>query len=82
MLPLSSFTEIDAFRFVECEKWRKEFDLDNLIRNFNYKEKAQVFEYYPQYYHKTDKVGVVRFSSISCLLILIFRTDGLSISSN
>jgi len=43
-------------RFVDCEKWRKETDLDNLTRNFDYHEKPQVFEYYPQYYHKTDKV--------------------------
>lgn len=38
------------------EKWRKDFNLDDLVRNFDYKEKEQVFEYYPQYYHKTDKV--------------------------
>ena len=46
-------------RFVDCEKWRKEFGpkgLDDLVRNFEYTEKAQVFEYYPQFYHKTDKV--------------------------
>ena len=28
------------------------------MRNFDYKEKPEVFEYYPQYYHKTDKVGI------------------------
>jgi len=43
--------------FVDSERWRKEFQLDDLVRNFDYKEKAQVFEYYPQYYHKTDKDG-------------------------
>ena len=26
------------------------------MRNFEYTEKAAVFQYYPQYYHKTDKV--------------------------
>lgn len=30
--------------------------MDYLVRNFEYTEKPQVFEYYPQYYHKTDKV--------------------------
>lgn len=45
------------YRFVECEKWRKEFGTDDLVRNFEYTEKPQVFEYYPQYYHKTDKVS-------------------------
>ncbi|KAG9237845.1 putative Sec14 cytosolic factor [Amylocarpus encephaloides] len=43
--------------FVESEQWRKDFGLDDLVRNFDYKEKPQVFEYYPQYYHKTDKDG-------------------------
>ena len=31
--------------------------MDDLVRNFDYKEKPKVFEYYPQYYHKTDKEG-------------------------
>lgn len=46
-------------RFEECEKWRKDFGggVDNLVRTFDYKEKPQVFAYYPQYYHKTDKDG-------------------------
>jgi hypothetical protein len=43
--------------FIESEKWRKEIDLDDLTRNFKYEEKPQVFEYYPQYYHKTDIDG-------------------------
>ncbi|KAF2085346.1 hypothetical protein K490DRAFT_67763 [Saccharata proteae CBS 121410] len=47
--------------FVDSEKWRKEFGgeggVDHLVANFEYTEKPQVFEYYPQYYHKTDKDG-------------------------
>lgn len=43
-------------RFVDCEKWRKEFGTDDLVRTFDYKEKPEVFKFYPQYYHKTDKV--------------------------
>ena len=41
-------------------KWRKEFGggLDELVRNFRYDEKVEVFKYYPQYYHKTDKVRI------------------------
>lgn len=27
------------------------------MRNFDYKEKPQMMQYYPQYYHKTDKDG-------------------------
>ncbi|KNG84283.1 sec14 cytosolic factor [Aspergillus nomiae NRRL 13137] len=43
--------------FVDCEKWRKEFGTDDLPRTFDYKEKPEVFKFYPQYYHKTDKDG-------------------------
>jgi hypothetical protein len=31
--------------------------VDELVKTFDYKEKPQVFAYYPQYYHKTDKDG-------------------------
>ncbi|KAI1981590.1 cytosolic factor, phosphatidylinositol/phosphatidylcholine transfer protein [Ophidiomyces ophidiicola] len=43
--------------FVACEQWRKGFGTDSLVRDFNYTEKEQMFAYYPQYYHKTDKDG-------------------------
>jgi len=39
------------------EQWRVEFGVEELIKNFDFKEKAQVNQYYPQYYHKTDKDG-------------------------
>ena len=41
--------------------------MDDLVRNFDYKEKPDVFKYYPQYYHKIDKVW-------RSPLALIFRT--------
>ena len=49
---------LNGARFLDCEKWRKEFGggVEHLVRTFNYTEKPQVFKYYPQYYHKTDKV--------------------------
>ena len=31
--------------------------MEELTKTFDYKEKPQVFAYYPQYYHKTDKDG-------------------------
>ncbi|KAL7275061.1 cytosolic factor, phosphatidylinositol/phosphatidylcholine transfer protein [Rhizina undulata] len=43
--------------FIECENWRKEFKVDEAVNEFVYVEKPKVFEYYPQYYHKTDKDG-------------------------
>lgn len=48
-----------AYRFVDAEKWRASFGggVDELVKTFDYKEKAQMMAYYPQYYHKTDKDG-------------------------
>jgi hypothetical protein len=45
--------------FKNCAKWRSEFGggLDALVPTWDYVEKPQMFEYYPQYYHKTDKDG-------------------------
>lgn len=51
--------ELSKHMFTDCEKWRAEFGggVDNLVRTFEYKERAEVFKYYPQYYHKTDREG-------------------------
>ena len=55
--------------------------MDKLVQTFDYKERPQVFEYYPQYYHKTDKVGISE--QITSVIILTWnRTGGLSISNN
>ncbi|KAF8250472.1 hypothetical protein K440DRAFT_580630 [Wilcoxina mikolae CBS 423.85] len=43
--------------FTDCEKWRKEFKVEEIVNGFVYVEKPKVFEYYPQYYHKIDKDG-------------------------
>ncbi|KAI0069285.1 hypothetical protein BV25DRAFT_121111 [Artomyces pyxidatus] len=40
-----------------AEQWRKDFGVDDIMANFDFKEKAEVDKYYPQYYHKTDKDG-------------------------
>jgi len=40
-----------------AEKWRKEFGVEDIVKNFDFKEKAEVNKYYPQYYHKMDKDG-------------------------
>lgn len=42
---------------MDCEAWRKETKLDELLPTWDYPEKKEVFNYYPQYYHGTDKVG-------------------------
>ena len=33
---------------------------DLAARNFDFKEKAEVDKYYPQFYHKMDKVRLAR----------------------
>jgi len=43
--------------FIDCEEWRKTFGVDKIMADFNYVEKPKVFEFYPQYYHKSDKDG-------------------------
>jgi hypothetical protein len=47
------------YRFIEAEKWRATYasvGVEELVRTFDYKERPEIFKYYPQYYHKTDKV--------------------------
>ena len=46
-----------ARRFLDTEEWRKDTKLDEVVPDWEYPEKADVFKYYPQYYHKTDKVS-------------------------
>jgi hypothetical protein len=45
-----------GYRFIDCEKWRQETKLDDTVPSWEYPEKEEMFKYYPQYYHKTDKV--------------------------
>lgn len=44
-------------RFMDCEAWRKEIDLDNLVPTWEYPEKTEIQKYYKQFYHKIDKVS-------------------------
>ncbi|KTW27935.1 phosphatidylinositol/phosphatidylcholine transfer protein SEC14 [Pneumocystis jirovecii RU7] len=43
--------------FIECERWRKDFGVDDIVKTFCYHEKLDVFKFYPQYYHKEDREG-------------------------
>jgi hypothetical protein len=52
--------ELSKKMFIDCEKWRSTYagvGVEELVRTFDYKERPEVFKYYPQYYHKTDKDG-------------------------
>jgi len=40
-----------------AEQWRKDFGVDDIVKNFDFKEKLEVDKYYPQYYHRMDKDG-------------------------
>jgi len=42
---------------INAEKWRKDFGVDDIVANFDFKEKVEVDKYYPSYYHKMDKDG-------------------------
>ncbi|KIK50072.1 hypothetical protein GYMLUDRAFT_51401 [Collybiopsis luxurians FD-317 M1] len=42
---------------IDCEKWRKEFGVDDIVKNFDFPEKEEVDKYYLQFYHKMDKDG-------------------------
>jgi len=42
---------------VAAEKWRKDFGVEKIMKEFDFKEKALVDKYYPQFYHKMDKDG-------------------------
>ncbi|KIK93851.1 hypothetical protein PAXRUDRAFT_828563 [Paxillus rubicundulus Ve08.2h10] len=42
---------------LSAEKWRKDFNVDDIVKNFVFTEKKEVDKYYPQYYHKMDKDG-------------------------
>jgi len=40
-----------------AEQWRKDFGVEDVVKNFDFKEKEEVDKYYPQYYHKMDIEG-------------------------
>lgn len=42
---------------IAAEQWREDFGIEDLMKNFDFQEKAEVDKYYPQYYHKMDKDG-------------------------
>ncbi|CAI6339002.1 unnamed protein product [Periconia digitata] len=52
--------ELSKQMFINTEKWRASYatvGVEELVRTFDYKERPQIMQYYPQYYHKIDKDG-------------------------
>ncbi|KAF9973644.1 cytosolic factor, phosphatidylinositol/phosphatidylcholine transfer protein [Actinomortierella ambigua] len=43
--------------FVDCENWRKDNKVDELIDGFKFEEEEAVRKCYPRYYHNIDKAG-------------------------
>ncbi|EGO04178.1 hypothetical protein SERLA73DRAFT_173602 [Serpula lacrymans var. lacrymans S7.3] len=39
------------------EQWRKDFGVDDIVKNFTFDEKEELDKIYPQFYHKMDKDG-------------------------
>ncbi|TFK28617.1 hypothetical protein FA15DRAFT_685231 [Coprinopsis marcescibilis] len=42
---------------LSAEQWRVDFGVEDIRKNFNFKERGEVNKYYPQYYHNVDKDG-------------------------
>ncbi|KIK59959.1 hypothetical protein GYMLUDRAFT_1000375 [Collybiopsis luxurians FD-317 M1] len=59
LLRFVSFASIYSTKamIIDCEKWRKEFGVDDIVKNFDFPEKEEVDKYYLQFYHKMDKDG-------------------------
>ncbi|KAL5058450.1 hypothetical protein RYX36_030054, partial [Vicia faba] len=38
-------------------KWKREFGVDIILKDFEFKELDEVMKYYPQGYHGVDEVG-------------------------
>lgn len=43
--------------WLDTLEWRKEYDVDNILDNFEFKERTEFLTCYPQGYHKRDKEG-------------------------
>jgi len=43
--------------FYNCEKWRKDNNIDDLYGNFEFTEKTEVEKIYPKFYHNVDLLG-------------------------
>ncbi|GAA6025525.1 hypothetical protein JCM8202_001222, partial [Rhodotorula sphaerocarpa] len=43
--------------WINTQKWKQSFKVDELYETFDYKEKPAVDELYPRFYHKCDKDG-------------------------
>lgn len=43
--------------FENCEKWREEMNVEDMVLHFKFNEVDKVAALYPRFYHKVDKVG-------------------------
>ena len=60
--------------WIDFINWRNEFKVDELYEHFEYPELVEVDKLYPKFYHKTDKVSLIRCATIlgQCLLTSIY----------
>ncbi|KAH6562926.1 hypothetical protein BASA61_006601 [Batrachochytrium salamandrivorans] len=43
--------------WIDCENWRKEYGVHTILEDFDFPEYPMARQYYPRFYHKTDKLG-------------------------
>lgn len=65
--------------FTECEKWRKEENVDDIYKNFKYTEEEEVSKIYPKFYHNVDLQGrpiyVEQFSKLDVKKLFKITTE-------
>jgi CRAL/TRIO domain/CRAL/TRIO, N-terminal domain len=64
---------------LECEDWRVETNVDEIVKSFTFTEEKAVAAIYPRHYHKTDKFGrpiyIERLETLDCKKLFDITTQ-------
>jgi len=65
--------------FYNCEKWRKENNIDDIYKNFVFTELKEIEKIYPKFYHNVDRYGrpiyIEQFGHLSIKRLYEHTTD-------